>query len=114
LITEFINNPDLKLLIGNILSVGTGTDGLQKVCSNVAIVELPWSPAELWQLISRLDRNGQKQPVNAYILAVYNSIDEVLARVLDKKKNILNEVLDGESSGVSDSLLHLLKGVNKI
>lgn len=111
LITEFINNPDLKLLIGNILSVGTGTDGLQKVCSNVAIVELPWSPAELWQLISRLDRNGQKQPVNAYILAVYNSIDEVLARVLDKKKNILNEVLDGKSSGVSDSLLHLLKGV---
>ena len=107
-LNEFITG-DCRLLIGNINSISAGIDGLQKVCSNLAVLELCWSPADLQQLFARLDRNGQENPVTVYIHAVMGSLDEMLARMLDKKGNIVSEVLDGVSMSKKESLLKMME-----
>lgn len=106
---KFINDPSIRIFIGNIISAGTGTDGLQFVSSDMIICELPWSPADVDQLIARLDRNGQKEAVNITFLTVLNSVDDYLAKTLDKKKNILSEVLDGKSIEKEDTLVAMLE-----
>jgi SNF2 family DNA or RNA helicase len=108
LLTEFMTDDSKRLLVGNIQSVGTGIDGLQKVCSNMVIVEFPWSPADVQQLIARLDRNGQTEPVNVTFLVVKDSIDEMLIRMLDRKQKITGEVLDGVAPKLEDTLAYML------
>ena len=108
LVEQFKRNDDVRMLIGNIQSIGTGLDGLQDVCSKMVICELPWSPADLSQLIARLDRNGQKETVEVSFMVVYDSIDEMLVRMLDRKKKITTEVLDGIAPRREETLAHLL------
>jgi len=62
LVQEFQTN-DNRILVGNILSLGTGTDGLQNICSNALFVQLPDKSSTDDQAISRLHRSGQKDPV---------------------------------------------------
>lgn len=110
LLTEFKTNKQKRILICNIQSMKEGVDGLQNVCSHMAICELPWSPADIDQLIARLDRNGQKERVNVSFLVVYDSIDEMLVRTLDRKKKITTEVLDGRAPHKKELLVNLLTG----
>lgn len=108
LLSEFMGDETKRLLIGNIQSVGTGIDGLQRVCCNMAIVELPFSIADVWQLIARLDRNGQIAPVTVTFLVVKDSIDNMLVNMLDKKAGILSEVLDGVAPDKEHTLAYML------
>ena len=108
LLTEFMTDDSKRLLVGNIQSVGTGIDGLQKVCCNMAIAELCWSPADIKQLMARLDRNGQTQPVNITFLVVKDSIDDMLVRMLDRKAKITGEVLDGVAPDKEETLAYML------
>ena len=75
IVKDWQNNKK-QFLFANIESAGTGVDGLQNVCSNMIIVELPWRPSDLWQVIGRLDRSGQKNSVltSKYLLSD-NTID---------------------------------------
>ncbi len=45
------------VLIGS-APVGTGVDGLQKVCDRLIFVALPWTAAEYEQIVGRLNRQG--------------------------------------------------------
>lgn len=106
---RFINDPDCRLLIGNILSTGTGTDGLQHVCSNLLYAELDWSPANMSQCTSRLDRTGQKEPVTVTYMTVMGSIEDQLARTLDKKSKILASVLDNRTVDDTELLTYMIQ-----
>ena len=105
---RFVTDPECRLLIGNILSVGVGTDGLQKVCSNMMYAELDWSPANMRQCTARLDRNGQTEPVSVYYMVVLNSVEEHLARTLDRKSEILSKTIDGESAEMEELLTYMI------
>ena len=106
---QFLKDPNTRLLIGNVQSIGTGIDGLQSGCSSMAICELPWSPADYQQLLARLDRNGQKETVNIFVLSVYGSVDSYLAGVLDRKARVLREVLDGRQPDDVELITELMK-----
>jgi SNF2 family DNA or RNA helicase len=106
---RFINDPDCRLLIGNILSTGTGTDGLQHVCSNLLYAELDWSPANMSQCTARLDRTGQKEPVTVTYMTVMGSIEDQLARTLDKKSKILASVLDNRIVDDTELLTYMIQ-----
>ena len=108
LLNDFMSDDSKRLLVGNIQSVGTGIDGLQKVCCSMVIIELPWSIADVSQMIARLDRNGQTRPVSVTFLVVKDSIDDMLIRMLDRKKKITGEVLDGVTPDAKDTLAYLL------
>ena len=59
-------------------------------------------------MIARLDRNGQQQQVSVTFLVIKDSIDDMLIRMLDRKKRITGEVLDGVAPDKCDTLTYKL------
>ena len=95
-VNTFINDPKCGVFIGNLLSSGIGTDGLQKVCSRVVIGEPDWVPGNNEQVVSRLDRIGQEMPVLAeYPVAPGSLSERVLSSSLEKMQDI-HTALDEE------------------
>lgn len=79
-------HPQYRVFIGQDQTAGLGINGLQSVCSTAVIVEPPWVPGDLGQLIDRLDRMGQNDPlVNAYLLTARGTLDEVKDWARDMK-----------------------------
>lgn len=95
-VDDFISLAHKRVFISNILSGGTGVDGLQKVCSRCYLAEPDWVPAQNEQAVARLDRIGQDELVNAEIFVAPGSISEkILVRALEKM-NIIHRVLDAK------------------
>jgi SWI/SNF-related matrix-associated actin-dependent regulator 1 of chromatin subfamily A len=87
-IIEQFARPGQRLLIGNILSLGTGTDGLQEVCNRGVAAEASWVSGDNEQMIDRLDRMGQKGSVLFDFLVAKGSFSEhVLGTSLRKRRN---------------------------
>ena len=55
---SFING-DVDVLIAS-RTIGTGVDGLQKVCNRMVLLTLPWTDSEYTQLKGRIYRQGSK------------------------------------------------------
>ena len=109
---------DDTFLFGNIASMGTGVDGLQDVCSNMLITELPWRPSDLEQVIGRLDRSGQKvSPTVRYMLSD-DTIDSQMWEMLEEKEAVVGAVNKGvdilkTDSGMKSVMKKILKKSKK-
>lgn len=91
---EFIKNPAVQIIMGNLLTLGTGTDGLQLVSNHALIAEPSWTPGENEQCFDRLDRGGQTRTVQGEIFVAPNSFAErVLATAL-RKNQTTHKALD--------------------
>lgn len=89
LVDKFVKDPSVKIALGNTLSMGTGTDGLQLVCNHGLIAEPDWVPGNNIQCFDRLDRGGQKEQVQGDIFVAPGSLAEkVLASALRKGQTI--------------------------
>lgn len=111
-INQFRQDPQTRLLIGNIKAAGIGTDGLQDVCSTCGFAEMWWVPAAHMQAEDRLYRIGQHHPTRAYYFVAAKTIEEHLCRVIQAKQSVLDETLDGADSNelnVFDELMRSLK-----
>lgn len=84
---------DAQVLIIS-LRAGAGLDGLQHTCRTVVFGELDWSPMVHEQNIGRVARDGQKDPVMAYMLLADTGSDPIVADVLGLKR--------AQSEGVRD------------
>lgn len=84
---------DAKILILSHAS-GAGLDGIQHVCSTVVIGELAWSKEIHAQIIGRVDRDGQDDPVNAFIMTSDYGSDPVIMDILGIKHSQQKGVLD--------------------
>lgn len=98
---SFQTDPNIKIFIGQIKAAGESID--LTAATNVAFLELPWTPGSLDQAEDRCHRMGQKGSVNVYYLVASESIEEKIADLLDEKRKILVKILDGEK--VTDSLI---------
>jgi len=81
--------------------------------SNVAFLDLEWSPAMHDQAEDRTHRIGQRDAVTAWYLLAAGSIDEQMAEVLARKRGIVGAVTDGrrdESEAVVQSVVKALRG----
>jgi superfamily II DNA or RNA helicase len=67
---KFING-DVDILIGS-STIGTGLDGLQKVCNKLIILNLPWTHAAYIQLLGRIYRQG----------SIYDKIKVIIPQIL--------------------------------
>lgn len=95
-VQSFIEDPGIRVIIGNVLTLGTGVDGLQHVSNHALIGEPDWVPGNNQQMADRLDRGGQKNAVQVDIFVAPDSIAEkVLLTALRKLKNI-TAALDGD------------------
>lgn len=88
----FISGRSRVMVISN--RSGTGLDGLQKVCRIVTIGELDWSPVVHDQIIGRVHRDGQEEPVMAYFPVANSGSDPVVADVLGLKKAQIEGIQD--------------------
>lgn len=81
--------------------------------SNVAFLDLEWSPAMHDQAEDRCHRIGQRDAVTAWYLLAAETIDESMAEVLARKRGIVGAVTDGrrdESEAVVQSVVKALRG----
>src|SRR5262249_31006176 len=63
--------------------------------SNVAFLELDWTPAKHDQAEDRCHRIGQRHAVNAYYLLAAHTVDETIATLLERKRAVIAAVTDG-------------------
>jgi SWI/SNF-related matrix-associated actin-dependent regulator of chromatin subfamily A-like protein 1 len=81
--------------------------------SNVAFLELDWTPAKHDQAEDRCHRIGQQDAVNAWYLLAAGTIDETIATLLERKRAVIGAVTDGrpeEDEAVVDALARELAG----
>ncbi len=81
--------------------------------SSVAFLELDWTPARHDQAEDRCHRIGQRDAVNAYYLLAAETVDETIARLLERKRSVIGAVTDGraeDEEGVVDALVRELRG----
>jgi hypothetical protein len=104
-IDAFVDNDDVKIVVANIDAAAEGIDGWQHVCSNVAFVELTWTPSKHHQAEDRCHRSGQQNPVTCYYLMAVDTIDEYLARMIDGKHAMISAIVDGEEVGQDTKIL---------
>ncbi len=102
-VEKFQKDTDIRLLIGNIKAAGVGIT--LTTASNILIIELPWSPGELIQAEDRCHRIGQKSAVNINYILAEKTIDMKMVHILDKKRKVIDNILDG----IETSSFNLLK-----
>ena len=108
---RFRENATCRVFLGQIASAGVGIDGLQDVSSNMAFVELSWSPADLDQAESRLHRLGQKESITIYHLLAVGTIDEVMEETVSDRMNTVTKIVDGKDVDKTESAITKLKAL---
>ena len=81
--------------------------------SNVAFLELDWTPARLEQAEDRTHRIGQRNSVTAWYLLAPDTIDATLEGVLEAKREVIGAITDGRvdtERTVLDSVIRSLRG----
>jgi hypothetical protein len=73
---------------------GDGLDGMQHRCSTIVFGELSWSSGRHYQLIGRLDRDGQRESVTAIYLVSDDGSDPPMMDIIGLKAS--------QSSGIVD------------
>lgn len=93
-VQRFREDPSIKICMGNMQSMGTGTDGLQDVCNHVLIGEPSVVPGDNEQMVDRLDRGGQDHTVQAEFFVAPNSIMERILASSLRKMQVTHAALD--------------------
>jgi SWI/SNF-related matrix-associated actin-dependent regulator 1 of chromatin subfamily A len=107
-VDRFQNEDKIKVFIGNIKAAGVG---ITLTAAEVVIMnDLSFVPADHSQGEDRAYRYGQKNSVLVYYPVFENTIEKVIYNILQKKKNVIDQVMgDGEySESFSKDLLKSL------
>lgn len=94
-VEDFKADPTVRILVMQPTSGGYGIDGLQMVCNDVLFIESPVVPREFHQLVARVHRNGQTQPVNVRIAYAIDTIQVLLHNRLLGKDELINTLVRG-------------------
>lgn len=73
---------------------GTGLDGLQRTCNCVALLDLPWTPAETGQAEDRVHRIGQRSPVQFVRFVCDSWIDGKVEEARGRKMDLLQYLME--------------------
>lgn len=85
-----------RLLLGNIDAAGVGWSCT--ATSDVAIVEMGWSPGKLMQAEKRVYGKNRGLPGRkgrSWLLVAHTTIEEKLCSILQKKQKVISKTLDG-------------------
>lgn len=111
-VTEFQTNLSKKLIFCSIKSASVGLT--LTASSNVAFIELPWTPGDLDQAEDRAHRIGQKNNVNIYYLLGKNTIEDLkIMPLIEKKRAVFNAVARGQEVKQKDLQTSMLSELVK-
>ena len=103
IVDRFQSDPECRLVVGNTRAAGVGLT--LTAASNVAFLELGWTPAEHDQAEDRCHRYGQTaDSVNAWYLLAADTIDEDIAALIESKRAVVDAGTDGKES-LGESIL---------
>ena len=107
-VDRFQNEDKIKIFISNIVAGGVG---ITLTAGEVVIMnDLSFVPAHHSQAEDRAYRYGQKNSVLVYYPVFENTVEKIIYNILQKKKNVIDQVMgDGEySESFSKDLLKSL------
>jgi len=88
------NNQDNVIIVATLKTLNEGIE-LQKKCSTVVSLDLPFTWAAFAQGIARTWRAYQDEKVDVYTLFISNSLDEGKWRLIQNKRRLGDLLLDG-------------------
>lgn len=93
-VDSFQSDPNTKLIVLNLKS---GSVGLTlTAASNVAFLELGWTPSDMEQAEDRCHRIGQRNAVTAWYLLGESTIDTDIYDLIEEKRVVTNAINKGE------------------
>ena len=102
-VETFQNDETVNLAILGLQAASTGIT--MTAASNVAFMELGWTPAEMAQAEDRVYRIGQKNAVNIWYLLAKDTIDVKIAALIDSKKDVTKAVIEGRDAEAREKIL---------
>jgi SNF2 family DNA or RNA helicase len=93
-VTAFQSPDGPQVIVCSLRAAGQGLTLTR--ASNVAFLELDWTPARLAQAEDRCHRIGQGSAVTAWYLLAPDTIDETMADLLAAKRGVIGAVTDGQ------------------
>lgn len=107
IVQTFTKDSTKRVLIVNMLAGGVGLN--LQTCNNILILERQWSAADEEQFEGRFNRQGQTKPVLAEYMIAKGTIDEYFSALVEEKRKICGETLDGwDLAGDSNALRDLV------
>ncbi|KAJ3321623.1 hypothetical protein HDV06_004038 [Boothiomyces sp. JEL0866] len=97
-ISMFAKDEDCMVLLASLKCASTGMNLI--MASNVILLDLWWNPAIQEQAYARVHRMGQTRPVNIHLLVVENSVEDLILRIQEKKKMLIQSTM-GENTAES-------------
>jgi len=109
-VDRFQSDPECRVIVLNTRAGGVGLT--LTAASNVAFLELGWTPAEHDQAEDRCHRIGQERSVTAWYLLADGTIDAEIETLLEAKRTIVEAVTEGKAGnlGILGDLIERLKG----
>jgi hypothetical protein len=104
-VARFQEDPACRLIVCTLAAAGVGLT--MTAASNVAFVELGWTPAVHDQAEDRVHRIGQTSSVTAWYLLAADTIDERIAEVLERKRRLIDATSDGADLDEASTLREL-------
>lgn len=92
-VQRFQNDSECRLIVCNIKAGGVGLT--LTASSNVAFIELDWTPAAHNQAADRVHRIGQKNAVTEWYLLAEKSIDTEIYELIEAKRVIVDATTEG-------------------
>ena len=104
----FQGDDSIRLFIGNLKAAGVGIT--LTAASDTLTLEFGWTPGGHDQAEDRVHRIGQEaDSVTAYYIIAKGTIEEELAEMLDQKRDILSQILDGKPAKDFEMFTKLMK-----
>ncbi|MFP4667404.1 MAG: DEAD/DEAH box helicase [Desulfobacterales bacterium] len=111
-IDRFNNDPDCRVFAGSLKAGGSGID----LTGGSVVIHYDrwWNAAKEDQATDRVHRIGQSLGVQVFKLVTEGTLEEKISAIIDRKKNLLNEVISEDDPGLlktftRDELLELME-----
>ena len=98
IVDRFNNDPDCRVFVGSLKAGGTGID---LVAASVVIhYDRWWNAAREDQATDRVHRIGQKRGVQVFKLVTEGTLEEKIAAIIEKKRNLMDSVVKEDDPGL--------------
>jgi len=106
-VEKFQTDHECRLIVCSLKAGGVGIT--LTAASNVAFLELGWTPAEHEQAEDRVHRIGQIDQVNAWYLLAEDTIMQEINALIQEKREVVDKSVDGETPMLKSLLSRLTK-----